>query len=90
MNKKVTTNLVPILLMVGGLPDSGKTTALRDFFNVHNLSEALTVTPVFAPHKFPGISWYEFIACGRDDANQVQYASTKIDTCYLYAVYSVL
>ena len=89
LNKKVTTNLVPILLTVGGLPNSGKTTALSDLFNEYNLSEALTETPVFAPRIFPGISWYELVACGHDE-NQVQYASRKIHTCYLYAVYSVL
>ena len=90
LNKKVTTNLVPILLTVGGLPDSGKTTALHDLFKENNLSEALTKTPMFAARNFPGISWYELVACGRDDANEVRYASIKIDTCYLYAVYSVL
>ena len=90
MNKRVSTNIVPILLMVGGLPDSGKTIALRDFFNEYKLSEALTKTPVFASRTYPGISLYELVACVHDDANKVQYASIKIDTCYLYAVYSVL
>ena len=84
INRKVRTEMVPMLIMVAGIPpgSAGDKNVLEKFFRTIKLSEALSL-------KTLGITSYDLIAL-QDDESKPLYKTITPSTCYLTAAYSAV
>lgn len=82
--------MAPILVLINGLPDSGKSDAI-----VKLLGEIPIKISDDYPHPKHGLSFYELVAVAvpgqkSPALEELEYIKTTSDNCYLYAAQSVI
>ena len=86
-DEKYKTLMSPIIFIVDGLPDCGKSDALTKLLRTLTRNDAKEKV-----NESAGISYYELAAVGKPPApfNRLTYAETNKESCYLYAFQSAL